>query len=215
MKTMANQYKKPKIKEIIEYICEQNNLNLQSVVADIGKKFPQLFNRERCANCDASMVIYEHRLDTLDLLLLQGMGRIFKENYLKSKDFTESNKVHIQSQLNDYYSVPSRSTQCRFLGLIAKVKDKDTGKQISGTWCITRRGFDCLMGKEVPKSVYTFRNRIVKHGEELATMHEIYDNYKGKDYKDELKKYNKSSWYNVDSFYPSDFLLETDDFNDE
>lgn len=199
-------YFKPKIKKVIQYICEKNNLNEEDVINNILIQFPELTIKERCFNCEASMAMYEFNLDILDLLLLQGMGRIIRERMVKGVDFTTANQIHLQTELNDYYLVPSRSTQCAKLGLVAKVRHKDGSHNQKAGWCVTRRGFECLQDKPVPKSVVTFRNKIVERGTETTTMTEVYSQYKGKEYGEEIAKHSPNQWYNVDSYFPNDFI---------
>jgi hypothetical protein len=123
------------------------------------------------------MAIYEHQIDTLDALLLLGMGKIVGERVKAGMDFTEANKVHLQSKLNTYYSVPSRSTWCSKLGLIAhatrKAKDGKRVRDQKMGWCITDRGFAFLAGKPIPARVQTFRNRITQHFEATTTISQV------------------------------------------
>lgn len=174
-KTKSNPktYKKPKIGQFVGFMCEKYNLDTETVVADLKLNFPALFKKEECANCGASMAEYVYTLDLLDALLLFGMGRIVDERCKKGMAFTDANKVHLQTTLNTYYSVPSRSTQCSKLGLVAKVLRKDGSHDQKAGWCITRRGFEFLAGKPVPRQVQVFRNEITERFDELTTFAEI------------------------------------------
>lgn len=169
-------YKSPKIKAIVEHICNTNNLSFEDVVKDLQKAYPELWVKERCANCDASMAMYEYKLDVVSLLLLQSMGRVLREKMLKGVEFTEANKIHIATEITNY-TVASHQTITSKLGLIAKVRNKDGSHNTKAGWCITRRGFDCLQDKPVPKTVVTFRNKIVERGLETTTMTQVYNEY--------------------------------------
>lgn len=206
-------FQKPRFKEIIEYVCKKNSLDFVEVVRDLNVAYPELWNKERCANCDASMAMYEFKLDVLDLLLVQGMGRIVRERMSKGISFTEANKIHLQTELNDYYSVPSRSTQCAKLGLIAKVLNDDGTHDSQSGWLLTRRGFACLRDEPVPKSVVSFRNKIVDRTSEMTTMSQIYEDYnkryedkkKEGEYSSEIRKHNPKDWFTVVDYFPNGF----------
>lgn len=166
------EYSKPRIGEFVRFICNNFHLDEVEVLTSITKEFPELLIKERCANCGASMAQYIYTLDVLDALLLYGMGRIVKER-MRTMPFHEANKIHIQSKLNDYYSVASRTTQCSKLGLITKVIRPDGTHDQKAGWLITRRGFEFLAGKPVPKKVQTFRNKITERFEETTTYAEV------------------------------------------
>ena len=165
-------YRRPRIGEFVHFLCEEYKLNTSEVYDKLVERFPELLNKERCSNCNASMSEYQFTLDTLDALLLLGMGKIVGKRAL-TMPFHEANKVHLQTSLNKYYSVPSRSTQCSKLGLIAKVLRKNGTHDQKAGWLITRRGFAFLAGHPVPKRVQTFRNQITERFEETTTFQEI------------------------------------------
>lgn len=119
------------------------------------------------------MAIYEHRIDTIDALLLVGMGKIVGERVKSGIPFTDANKVHIQSELNKYYSVASRTSWCAKLGLITKVLKKDGTQDQKAGWLITKRGFEFLAGKPVPAKVQTFRNKITERFDDTTTLWQI------------------------------------------
>lgn len=139
------------------------------IITQLCEWFPELKNKERCPNCDGSMQSYIFKFDVLDALLLISMSKVVSENLDKSINFTEANKIHIQSMDNTSYAIRSRTSQCRQLGLVAKVLNvKGTHEQ--GTWCITRRGWDALRGREVPAEVHSFQNKIIKRSEKVTTI---------------------------------------------
>lgn len=176
-KQSKTQYKRGQIGKFVGLLCEKYDLKPEEVSVLLSKAFPELKDKKRCPNCDASMAIYEHKIDTLDALLLLGMGKIVGKRMKDGMPFTEANKVHLQSTLNTYYSVPSRSTWCSKLGLIthATRKRKD-GKRLrdqKAGWCITERGFAFLAGKPIPSRVQTFRNKITERFEDVVTIAQV------------------------------------------
>lgn len=187
------QFKKPRLGQFVKFICDEYSLHEDDVAAKLLAQFPELLNKEKCANCGASMAMYIYTLDILDALLLFGMGRIVSERS-KKMPFTEANQVHLQTQLNRYYSVPSRSTQCSKLGLIAKVKRKDGTHDQKAGWLITRRGFEFLAGKPVPKKVQSFRNEITERFEETTTLEEVMSKQTARE--EEIEELSKHSKYN-------------------
>lgn len=171
-KDNKNQYKPPQIGKFVSAVCDEYKLNTDEVAKFLLKKFPELSNKAKCANCNASMSQYEHSIDSIDALLLLGMGKIVGQR-AKTMPFTKANAVHVQSELNRYYSVASRTSWCSKLGLITKVKHKDGSHDQKAGWLITRRGFEFLAGKPVPRKVMTFRNEIVERFEGTITFGEI------------------------------------------
>ena len=163
-------YKKPHIVNFVDFICQEYKLDPQELKARLIHQFPELKKKEECANCGASMAQYVYTLDSLDALLVFGMGKIIFERVKKGMTFTDANKVHLQTSLNQYYSVPSRSTQCSKLGLITKVLRKDGSHDQKAGWLLTKRGFELLAGKPVPKYVQVFRNEIIERFEDTITF---------------------------------------------
>lgn len=184
-KKNKKQFKTGRIGKFVGAICHQYNLEPEEVSLFLKRTFPELTHKERCANCNASMSLYEHSIDSIDALLLFGMGKIVGKK-AKTMPFTKANAVHVQSELNKYYSVASRTSWCAKLGLVAKVKHKNGTHDQKAGWCITRRGFEFLAGKEVPKKVVTFRNEIVERFEDTTTFHEILHGMSGGKESEEL-----------------------------
>lgn len=171
-KEPKQQFKTPQLSVMVGAICQEYKLEPSIVVPFLFEHFPELKDKSKCSNCGASMALYEHSIDSIDALLLLGMGKIVSER-AKKMPFTEANAVHVQSQLNTYYSVSSRTSWCSKLGLIAKIKRKDGTHDQKAGWCITKRGFEFLAGKPVPSKVVTFRNGIVERFEETITFGDI------------------------------------------
>lgn len=198
-------YRKPRIGVFVGFMCNQYGLDEGKVIADLRVNFPELFKKDTCANCGASMSEYIYTLDLLDSLLLFGMGKIVYERVAKGIPFTEANKIHLQSTLNTYYSVPSRSTQCSKLGLIAKVLRKDGTHDQKAGWCITKRGFEFLAGKRVPKRVQVFRNEITDRPEELTTCAEVMSQSIHKQGGVEYKNYQKYNFSELETWAVAGF----------
>lgn len=178
---------KGKIPKMLAILANHFNLDPKFMKAVLVKEFPEIMDKTKCANCGASMISYLPSIDALDTLLVQGMADEVRKRLEAGMSFTEANQVHVQSTLNQYYSVPSRTTQCAKLGLIAKVPKRDKeGKALPGThdrragWLITRRGFSYLAGEQVPAYVRVFRNKIIDRGDMMTTIHHVLDDDKKK-----------------------------------
>jgi hypothetical protein len=182
------------IGDVVTFLSKRYDITRSEMVESLKAEFPRMRNSERCFNCTASMEEYVFHLDVLDALLVLGMGNIVKERVRKGMLFTEANAVHVQSMLNKYYSVPSRTTQCSKLGLIAKVKNKKGKHDKSRGWLITKRGFQFLRGEKVPAMVKVWRNEILEHFDELITIGEAFALGVRNDYKREFTNYRVEDW---------------------
>lgn len=205
MKKKNNQqYKKGQIGKFVGAVCTQYKLDPNEVTEFLLFTFPELKNKKQCANCKANMAIYEHRIDSIDVLLLVGMGKIVGDRLKSGIPFTDANKVHIQSELNKYYSVASRSSWCAKLGLITKVLKKDGTQDQKAGWLITKRGFEFLAGKSVPAKVQTFRNRITERFEEMTTIWSIKVDQNSPEGREILKSkeypFEKLEFYSIQGF---------------
>ena len=176
MKKIEEKYKIGQISKFVKAICVDNNLDYNVVATKLLISFPELKNKKKCVNCNASMAIREHSIDVIDTLLLVGMHKVIFHKVSKGMPFFEANQVHVQQELGDYYSVKSRTSWCRELGLVAKVIQKGKNTQKAGTWCITKRGFAYLTNQPVPKKVSTFRNKIYQRYPETTTIQEVMEN---------------------------------------
>lgn len=192
---------------MIRYIADQYNLDAGELRWALSMRFPSIDNQKRCPNCDASMQEYIFTLDCLDALLVYGMGQIVKDRVAKGKPLSEANAVHLQSELNNYYSVPSRSTQCSKLGLIAKVLHEDGSHNQNKGWLITERGFRFLRGDPVPKYVKVWRGQIEDRYADTVTITEAFKMHRDRveraisarrdpksDYRPEIAKYSPTEW---------------------
>lgn len=219
---MSTQLREGRVEKILTYIVSKLRLTdaaYDEFMLDINKSFPELDNRKVCPNCDASMAEYIYTVDSLDCLLILGMGNIIKTRLTLGMPFTEANQVHLQKELNHYYSVPSRSTQCAKLGLIAKMKTKGGKHDRSKGWCLTKRGFEFLAGKPVPKKVRIWRRKIEEHFDETITIEEAKLVHKdlidrkvaaGRipkgDYRKEFDMYNANEWVEIIKYHEGKIL---------
>ncbi len=129
------------------------------VFHELLKMYPDLKNKEHCANCGASMLEYMFSFDILDAILLYAMAQRVKISMRKGDEFTKANAIHVPTISDISLAVRCRTTQCSKLGLIAKLKT-EKGKHISGMWVITSRGWAALAGRPVPRRVRVFRGEI-------------------------------------------------------
>jgi len=169
---MKNKYHPGKLKTFIEAVLQiernQPSLSPDFVLTQMAQWYPELKKISRCPNCNGSMQMYVFKFDVLDALLLIAMAEQVSERS-KTMNFTEANKVHVQSMESSAYAVRSRTTQCRMLGLVAKVKN-EKGRHVGGMWSITSRGWAALLGDWVPAEVLTFQNEIVERSEKVTTI---------------------------------------------
>jgi len=135
----------------------------------VALAWTSLQDRSKCPNCGESMQEYIIKLDYHNARLLIAMAdEVTKRS--ETMPFHEANAVHIVSldTIND--AVRHRTSQCRTLGLIAKVLN-DKGKHDSSKgWLITRRGWQALAGEPVPAEVTVFRNTIKERDDKRITL---------------------------------------------
>lgn len=203
-------YKNGLTEKLLCSIAQQYHINIDGLEDFVKMAFPSYDHPQDCFNCGASMQSYVFHLDCLDALLVHGMANVIKEKMMKGIPFTEANMVHVQSTLNKYYSVASRTTQCAKLGLIAKVKNPDGTHDREEGWLITSRGWAFLRGEEVPAKIESFRNHIIEHFEERITIDQAFQKHRdlvdrtlkrGKepksDYRAAIGSYRASDWFDV------------------
>ncbi len=197
------EYSKGKLPEIVQFLAEKFRFDKDYATAVLYVRFPQLKNHERCANCDASMAVYNESIDGLDCSLLIAMADQVRSNLPKFKSFTEANQVHVPS-LPVSLAVQCRTTKCRTLGLVAKVKGEEK-EHIAGTWLITNRGWSFLRGNAVPAKVSVFRNKIVDHKESagLVTVSDVLNQYAGAE---KLPEHEAKKWFEIEKYYDGRLL---------
>lgn len=173
--------------------------------AHIYQAMPELKDKSKCANCEASMKEYIYTFDAWDALLILKMAEVIRHNINKGQGFTEANKVRVPD-LPTSHAVKCRTTQSAKLGLIAAYrKDK---KRVQGTWVITDRGWEALRGKPVPKMVRVWRKKIEERYTETITLGEALKSHvdfvnakyrKGKsvkeDHREYIKEYKATDWF--------------------
>lgn len=146
----------------------------------VSQPWPALNDPTKCPNCTENMQIYIVRLDYFNAALLKSMGDLVRERMSSGLDFPAANKINITSSpFSD--SVRHHSSQCRTLGLIAKVLNEEKRHDRKSGWLITSRGFEALSGKPVPAVVTVFRNRIEERFDKLITLAEVFAGYNGSD----------------------------------
>ena len=154
-------YKAPHISDFVQAICTQYNLDFMQVKAFLIVNFPELKDKEVCANCGESMKSYWHNISPgLVAGLIKAIEFVSRNN---------RNYFHLAQDLNLSKTEYNNFQKLRFHALVAHVDGKP------GYWLITKRGGQFLRGETtIPKSVKTFRNRVMDHSEELVHI----ENYK-------------------------------------
>ncbi len=167
---------KPLIHNILMILKEDRDLIDDCDAVDrikylLGHRIKNFHNKENCINCGANMIEYVFKFDYLDALLLVDMANIVRTKLGTGHMFNMANKVHT-SELSP--RIKNRTTQTAKLGLIAKLTASD-GKPVKGMWVITRRGFEAIAGREVPRYVHVFRGIITERPTEKITINEIFN----------------------------------------
>ncbi len=209
-KPQRQQYNKGKFPNLWRFLVHLHKETPDAFSDDIKLKYhvsrvwPEILNNENCANCGESMMEYTHRLDFFNALLLKEMGDIVKKKMAGGMGLTEANAVHVVSQ-DIHDCVRHRTTQCKTLGLIAKVKtDHDTHDREKG-WLITSRGFAALRGDRVPSEVVVFRNRIEERPDSTVTLDEVFEAYRG-DNSNLVGDRNPMEWVNFHGNHRGEIL---------
>lgn len=171
LKTSKKQYHPGRIGQMVHLISEKYGLDETEMRANLVANFPELKDKTHCANCGESMSIYTYSVSYLDVKLLCAMADIVNRRIDGGMNFTEANKIHLQTEIEDYNLI-SRQTITSKLGLIAKVIKGKTHDRKAG-WVITSRGFEFLRGEKVPRMVNVFHNRIEERFDETISMAEV------------------------------------------
>lgn len=170
---------------------DDKNYSLQKLKTAMKIAIPELADKTKCPCCGESMAQYADTLDVNDALLLINVVEIVKTRMTRhGLVFTDANKVRISSA-DIPHTQKCRTTKCSKLGLIAKAGNAE--------WSITRRGFEALAGKPVPKTRVTFRGKILERPETLTTFAQIFDEHRKKkakknDHTQEFRSYNILEW---------------------
>jgi len=171
--------------------------NPELLKATAAQKWPQLKQDEKCPNCDAHMKETIRTFGYYNALLMLEMANVVRRRVRDGVPFTKANRVHVVQEPNLSDTAKHQTTVCRYLGLIAKVKNEE-GKHDTGMWLITKRGWAALRGEPIPSTVSTFRNEITKHHEATTTIGEAL-----RARKDSfvfhlcvaVERYNEKEWY--------------------
>lgn len=204
-----DEFNKGKFRSIVQTIAgivarnPEHATNTDYILACLYTNSPQLRDKTHCPNCEASMAQYHREIEYHHANLLRAMGNKVRENLDAGMDFTEANKVHVQNQLDVDYTTKGVTAICRQLGLIAKVMTQDGKHNTRKGWLITRRGWDFLANKPVPKEVIVFRNRIIDRTEATTTIQEVLFS-KGDD------KYDKLDYIHVAGYQNGKVMDEPD-----
>lgn len=195
MKKTYAKGKLPKLWPLLVKIHQENPEHFAS--ADQLENFVSgiwhaLRDKEHCPNCGEGMTEYVHKLDFFNALLLKKMGEIVHHRVGYGMAFTEANQVHVVGE--DFHDcVRHRTTQCRTLGLIAKVKTADGKHDREKGWLITARGFAALRGEPVPAEVAVFRNHIEERFDRKVTLAQVFASYAGEN-KHLTGEYDPMKW---------------------
>lgn len=168
---------------------------------------PEMLDRSKCPNCSASMIEYIYIFDAWNALLLLRMAEEVRARIAKGIPFTEANQIRIPD-LQASHAVRCRTTQAAKLGLVTQLKSQRTGGRVPGVWVITRRGWEALAGKPVPKKVKVWRGHIEERFDESTTIGEALKSHaeyvattlrKGRkvryDHREEAGRYDPRAWY--------------------
>lgn len=179
--------------------------NIDFLKACMKAAVPELGDKTRCPNCEASMVEYIYHFDTWDAMLLLRMAQEVERRISKGMSFSEANKVRVP-ELDAGHVIRCRTTQASKLGLVTQLKSGS--RRVAGTWVITKRGWEALSGKPVPAKVKVWRGRIEERYEETITISDAlrrHENHvretlkRGKeprhDHTEEIREYDSKQWY--------------------
>lgn len=183
----TTEYAKGEIGKMVSVLAQEYGFDVHEAANMLKREFPALCKKDRCANCGSSMKMTEYKVDVLDARLLIEMGNIVRDRVASQWPFTLANKIKVQEIKTLTLAERCRTSQCRFLGLIAKVRDAKTGAhdQEAG-WLITERGFAFLRNEEVPLRVLTWHNEIQDRFPERTTIAKVLG-----------ERYVASDWYEL------------------
>lgn len=107
---------------------------------------------------------YRYRVDDTDVSALRKIHQYVLE---QGTYLVDMRQVHLNHTEHD------RTTQLRFHGLLAKARNAK-GAHIPATWVLTRRAADFLRGTlNIPKYVYTKKNVVIGHSDELVSKRDF------------------------------------------
>jgi len=206
------QYRKGKVDLAAIVASFVKNADINYIRACLSQNHPELFKKERCPNCDASMREDIYFFDILNALLILKMGQAARIKTEEETNFTIANQVHVPS-LPTTLAIKCRTTQCSKLGLVAKIKNNN-GRHAKGMWCLTVRGWAALRGEPVPAQVKVWRGEIQERYEDTITLAEAFKVHREnieqaiarqrkpkQDYRGEVQDYSPSDWVGFGGFH--------------
>ena len=199
---MKKQLRKGKIENLWDYLAKLHQHQPEAfesagyLRAMVARNWEALNKKEECPNCDASMIESVPRLDFHNAVLLKRMGDEVKQKLRQGVEFKEANAVHVVS-LNTSDAIRHRTTMCRTLGLIAKVRNEKGGHDTKRGWLITKRGWDALRGEAVPAEVVVFRNKIEERSDEMITLREVFASRTAPEDEELIGRYEPQQYYQM------------------
>lgn len=208
---MSEKYNEGKLPKLWDYLVKLHQENPQAfssagfLRANVAQVWKKLNDKTHCPNCGANMQEYVFKLDFFNALLLKKMSLEVQKRMSEGMSFTEANQVHVVTR--DFHDcIRHRTTQCRGLGLIAKVqKEGGTTHDREKGWLITRRGFAALRDEPVPAEVTVFNNEIVARSEKMTTLTDVFRNYEG-EYKDMVTSHDSKEWVHFGETHQGEML---------
>lgn len=150
--------------------AESFDKNLTEIWLLLKAKYPDLANKEICANCTASMLADWYTIDIIDTKLMLKLRDVVYDRLERGMDFPTANRLKVVKLPNLSDTERHRTTKLRFLGQLAKVLENGKHK---GEWLITNRGFAYLRNEDVLSRVKSFRNRITERTEETTRISKV------------------------------------------
>lgn len=202
---MKTEYRQPNISTFVHTICSLNNLDYALVKAQLQVNHPDLFKKETCANCEASMEMTVYNADVFSAILLKKVAEAVRENLRKGIPFTEANMIHVPT-LATTDAIRHRTTICKYLNYL----QQPPSKKNSGYWLITQWGWKALRGERVPCEVKIFRKKLQERSDKTTTLGELFAGYEERmatalerreavqeDYRADVRDYDKLHWSNL------------------
>jgi len=204
---MKTEYKKPQISAFIQTIVNAYGLDYGHVKATLTVNHPELFKKECCANCGASMEMTVYNADVFSAILLKKVAEAVRENIRKGVPFTEANMIHVPT-LATTDAIRHRTTICKYLNYL----QQPPSKKNSGYWLVTNWGWKALRGEAVPCEVKVFRGELVSREDDngkrkTTTLGDLFSGYNERmatalerrdavqeDYRADVRDYNKIEW---------------------
>lgn len=212
---MKTEYKKPEISVFIQTICSAYKLDYAHVKATLTVNHPELFKKDECANCGASMEMTVYNADVFSALLLLKTATAVRHRLQQGIPFTEANMIHVPT-LDTTDAIRHRTSICKYLNYLQQPKNKKN----SGYWVITQWGWKALRGEKVPSEVKVFRGKMVERSDKLTTLSRLFQDYEERvegalakrkmvqdDYRSDVRDYKKTEWSQFSDDYATPNLI--------